>query len=314
MNLSGSTAVVASTAQRVGLPTVAADRSCSAPALPDGPCPVCPRLAAEFEPYRLAGFWKSMHKKALVREAKLQAENESLRAQLRQREQQLFGQKSEAGATPSEASTPACPKPKKPRGQQPGNPGPERRDHSQLPAVEEIVDLSAEKKHCSCCGLPFHELPGTEDGQILEIEVKAYRRVCRRRRYKPTCNCGHHPGIVTPPPPPKLIPESTPGVSIWTEVLLDKHLFCRPTCRLLADWRTHGLDLSLGTLTDGLKRLAPLFEPIYQALVKHNQTQVHWHADETRWLVFATVEGKAGHHGTLWVFHSGEAVVSVAAS
>ena len=67
----------------------------------------------------------------------------------------------------------------------------------------------------------------------------------------------------------------------------------------------------LPTLTDGLRKLVPLFEPVYQALVEHNQEQVHWHADETRWLVFASVEGKVGHRWTLWVFHSCEAVVFV---
>ena len=30
--------------------------TCSAPSLPDGPCPVCPRLAQEFEPWRQAGY------------------------------------------------------------------------------------------------------------------------------------------------------------------------------------------------------------------------------------------------------------------
>jgi transposase len=67
----------------------------------------------------------------------------------------------------------------------------------------------------------------------------------------------------------------------------------------------------LGTLTDGLRRLAPLFQPIYQALVEHNQKQAHWHADEARWLVIATVEGKVGHRWTPWVFHPEEAVVFV---
>lgn len=282
---------------------------CSAPPLPDGPCPVCPRLAVEFEPYRLAGYWKRMHERALIREAGLQAEVESLRAQLRLRDQQLFGRKSEAGTAGTEASPSV--KSTKPRGQQPGQPGPKRRDHSRLPAVEEIVDLPAEQRHCSGCGLPFEPFAGTEDGEVLEIEVKAYRRVYRRRRYRPACDCGRHPGIVTAAPPAKLIPKSTLGVSIWVEVLLDKYLFYRPTYRLLADWKTHGLDLSLGTLTDGLQRLAPLFKPIYQALIDHNQKQVHWHADETRWLVFATVEGKVGHRWTLWVFHSEDAVVFV---
>jgi transposase len=277
--------------------------------LPDGPCPVCPRLAAEFEPYRQAGYWKRMHELAVTREARLEAEVESLRARLRLREQQLFGAKSESHPTPSEARP--RPKTSTPRGQQRGQPGHPRRDHSNLPAVEEIIDLPDGRRRCSGCGLPFEPFAGTEDGATLEVEVKAYRRVYRRRRYTPACGCGRHPGVVTAAPPAKLIPKSTLGVSIWVEVLLDKYLFYRPTYRLLADWKTHGLDLSLGTLTDGLQRLKPLFEPLYRALIERNQGQAHWHADETRWLVFATVEGKAGHRWTLWVFHCVEAVVFV---
>jgi transposase len=100
-------------------------------------------------------------------------------------------------------------------------------------------------------------------------------------------------------------------VSIWVEVLLDKFLFYRPTDRLLAGWQTLGLDLSLGTITDGSERLLPLFRPVYRALVEHNQKQKHWHADETRWLVFATVEGKVGYRWFLGVFHSEQAVVFV---
>ena len=97
-------------------------------------------------------------------------------------------------------------------------------------------------------------------------------------------------------------------------VLLDKYLFYRPTYRLLADWDTLGLDLSLGTLTDGLNRLVPLFEPVYEAMVKRSQGQTLWHADETRWLVFASIEGKVGYRWYLWVFHSSDVVIFVLAA
>src|SRR5439155_15419679 len=91
-------------------------------------------------------------------------------------------------------------------------------------------------------------------------------------------------------------------------------LFYRPTYRLLAQLQTHGLDLSLGTLTDGLQRLLPLFEPVYEALAEYSRRQPLWHADETRWQVFATVEGKVGFRWYLWVFHAAEVVVFVLAA
>ena len=71
-------------------PTSLSEAVCSAPPLPQGPCPVCPRLEQEFEAYRQAAYWKAMHARAVQREAQLQAENQRLQAQLRLRAQQRW--------------------------------------------------------------------------------------------------------------------------------------------------------------------------------------------------------------------------------
>jgi transposase len=261
-----------------------------------------------------------MHQRAVARERLLKEENQQLQARIRYLEQQLYGKKTEsakardslaAGSVPT-TSTPGS-TPARPRGQQRGKSGPTRRDYSHLGAEEEFHDLADADKQCPCCGLPFEPFPGTEDSTVLEIDVRAHRRVIHRRRYKPTCTCVDNPGIITAAAPAKLIPKSIFGVSIWVELLLDKYLFYRPTYRLLADLQTHGLDLSQGSLTDGLKRLTPLFEPVYEKLAEHSQKQKLWHADETRWLVFVTCEGKVGYRWYLWVFHAEQAVVFVLA-
>jgi transposase len=298
---------------RVPLTTAPLYPACSAPPLPNGPCPVCPRLAVEFEPWRQAGYWKALHQRAVAREDLLRQEIEQLRAQLRLREQQLFGRKTEtAAATSSTRTRPDLP-PRRLRGQQHGRPGPRRRDYAHLPVVPEERSLAGEQCCCRRCGRPFAPVSGTEDSTLLEVEVQAHRRLIRRHRYRPTCDCGVHPGLITAPTAPRVIPKSILGVSVWVTVLLDKYLFYRPTYRLLADLQTHGLDLSLGTVTDGLQRLLPLFEPVYEALAAHSRRQPLWHADETRWLVFATVEGKVGFRWYLWAFHAAEAVVFVLA-
>jgi transposase len=283
--------------------------TCSAPPIPQGPCPVCPRLAQEFEPWRQAAYYKAMLDRAVAREALLKEEVASLQAQLRLREQQLFGRKADSPTSAEGLARPA--RSQRPRGQQPGKPGPKRRDYSHLPAVEQVLELPQEQQRCSGCGQPLAAFPGTDDTTVLEVEVRAHRRIYRRRRYRPTCSCGTHPGIVTAPPPAKVIPKSLLGVSVWVTVLLDKFLFYRPTYRLLEDLRTQGLDLSQGTLTDGLRRLLPLFETLYDHLVEHSRQQSLWHADETRWLVFATWEGKVGYRWYLWVFHAADVVVFV---
>jgi transposase len=201
--------------------------ACSAPSTPLGPCPVCPRLAQEFEPWRQAAYWQAMHQRAVEREAQLKDEIARLQAQLRLREQQLFGRKADSTTT-IQGVAPRAPSPR-PRGQQRGRPGHPRRDYAHLPAVEQILELPAQEQRCSRCGQPFAAFPGTDDSMVLEVEVRAHRRIYRRRRYRPTCSCGTHPGIVTAPPPAKVIPKSILGVSVWVTVLLDKFLFYRPT-------------------------------------------------------------------------------------
>src|SRR5437764_12511145 len=94
--------------------------ACSAPALPDGPCLVCPRLAQEFEPGRQASYWKAMHDRARQREAGLKQRIAELEARVRLREQQLFGRKTETSAATTPNSTPilGTALPRRRRGQQ----------------------------------------------------------------------------------------------------------------------------------------------------------------------------------------------------
>jgi len=282
---------------------------------PTEPCPVCPRLQANYDAYRDLGYYRNAFHRAQAREQELKAQNALLQARVRQLEQRLFGRKTEttsaaAAAPPAlPAGAASTPPRRRGRGQQRGQPGPKRRDYSHLPVALEIHDLATDQQHCQQCGQVFAPFPGTEDATVLEIDIRAHRRLIRRRRYRPSCTCGKHPGIVTAPGPAKIIPKSILGISLWVEVLLDKYLCYRPTYRLLADWQTLELDLSLGTVTEGLRHLAPLFEPIYAALVKRSQQQPLWHADETRWFVFASVEGKVGYRWYLWVFHAEEVVV-----
>ncbi|MDP7269265.1 MAG: transposase, partial [Pirellulales bacterium] len=61
----------------------------------------------------------------------------------------------------------------------------------------------------------------------------------------------------------------------------------------------------------GLKRLAPLFEPVYAALEERSVQAAWWQADETRWSVFETTKTKSTYRWYLWVFISDESIVHV---
>jgi transposase len=251
------------------------------------------------------GYWKSRHRDALRRITELEPKVEKLEGEKRQLQADLFGRRSETQPRNDRSNDLNDPEddsdqPKRNRGQQPKNPGPKRRDYSHLPAREQLLELPAEQCVCPDCGQPFSPLSDTEDSELIEIEVGAYRRVIRRRRYRRSCTCDG-PRTLTAPPPRKLIPKARYGISIWVEILLDKYHSYRPTERLLASWRPLGLDLAPGPVTDGLERLEILLRPIYEALKERNPRGDLHQADETRWRVFVALEGKEGFGWWLWV-------------
>jgi len=248
---------------------------------------------------------RELKDQATQREAALRAELDVARAKIRDLQKRLFGRKGERSKGRSEVQ-PQTWAASAPRGHQLGAPGHGRTMQPDLPERVEVVEIDSPQ--CPSCGLALGEFPGTEDAEVLEIEVQAYRRVIRRRRYRPLCDCGCVPGIVTAPAPSRLIERGKYGVSVWTTVVLDKFLYGRPSHRLLQDLADHGLKMSAGTLAGGLQTILRLVEPLNQALIGKLRSEDHWHADETRWAVFVALEGKVGYRWYMWVFHSASVV------
>ena len=242
---------------------------------------------------------RELKAQALKSNAALQGALDSALAQVRDLQKRLFSAKSEQ-SRPSESRSKAvtCRK----RGQQRGMIGHARTIESHLNARHE--DIVLQKAQCPKCGLAFKEFASTDDLEVLEIEVKAYRRVIHRHRYAPTCQCGCVSGIVTAPSPARLINRGKFGISVWVSVLLDKFAYGRPSQRLLQDLADHGLNMAPGTLAGGLQAIAPLFKPLDDALRAKLRTEPYWHADETRWAVFVDIVGKVGHRWYMWVFQS----------
>jgi len=139
------------------------------------------------------GYWKSRHADAVKRNVKLQAELDQAKAEIRQLKSERFGKRSEKQSSTdrsNQLSDPQAPAaPKKRRGQQPGKPAPRRRDYSQLPVREEVVDVAEQEKRCACCGLSLESIGYGDDHEQIEIETVVYRRVIKRKRYRRTCSC-----------------------------------------------------------------------------------------------------------------------------
>jgi transposase len=257
-------------------------------------------------------YYKSLHESAKAREELLKQEVQQLKARIRYLEQKLYGRKSEKNtssqkntSTSSSRDDPS----KRKRGQQQGSPGHGRRDYSHLPVQEEVFDL--DEAVCPVCGCPYQEASflDPDDSELIEMKVEAYRRKIQRKQYQKACQCAGVPGIITAPGPAKLIGKGRLGISVWVNLLLEKYLYQRPINRLLESFTDIEYDVPPGTIGGGLKKLAPLFEPVLKAIIKKNQTERHLHADETRWLVFESIDGKKSYRWYMWVFVSKNTVV-----
>ena len=198
---------------------------------------------------------------------------------------------------------------KRKRGQQEGAKGHGRKLRLNLPSIEMLHELGQDNCCCPKCGKPFSVFPRTEDSEQIEWDVILRRRIDKRVRYIPTCNCHAVPGIVTAPPPPKLIPKSMFATSFWIRLIMEKFLFQRPLYRMRKVLALEGLSVSQGTLTGGLRRLGELLQPVYALILEHNRQAKHWKMDETRWMVFEEIEGKNNYRWWLWVVITDDTVV-----
>ena len=254
-------------------------------------------------------------------------EVEALKGQLAWLNKQLFGRKSEARsahrladvAEPAGQSSttaglgeaggpgpeagraePETPGPR-PRGQQRGSKGPQRQRRLDLP--ERIIEhrLSEAERTCPRCGKLRPELGLTQESQQIEWEVRLVRHRQVRHRYGPSCECGVGRGIVTAPKPAKLIRKGLFGVSFWVQVLLKKFEWAQPLHRTVGELRAHGLKVSAGTLSGGLRKLRDLLVPLAGQFVLRSREGSHWHMDETRWPMFGLPEGKSRQQWWFWV-------------
>ena len=258
------------------------------------------------------GYWKSRHQDAIAHEEALKKELQDREARINYLTRQLYERKSEHSGKQREVGEPADEGGKRKRGQQRGRPVPKRRDQTHLPVYEEVYDLPDSGKFCATCGLPFREMPDSEDSTVVETqEVRGYQRHIRRKKYKPVCRCAGNKGIITAAGPAKLIPHSRYGASVWVHILIRKYRLQIPVERILKNLALHGLSIPKGSVGDGLKRLAPLFEPVYQTLEARSKQSPWWQADETRWSVFETTKSKSSFRWYLWVFASSESVVYI---
>ena len=187
------------------------------------------------------------------------------------------------------------------RGQQAGGKGPKRKRRENL--GEQIIDhtLEESQRTCGVCGKVHPELALREQSQEVGWEVRLVRRVHRRFRYGPSCQCPGGGSMLTAPKPAKLIPKGLFAVDFWVQVLLKKFEFAQPIARTIRELQTHGLYVSPGTLSGGLEKIGAMVQPLAGQFVLHSRQGAHWHMDETRWPMFCLTESKGRKTWWFWV-------------
>ena len=225
---------------------------------------VDPRKRGTNTALRMAfGKLRAAHADAEARIVHLERENASLRETRETLSKAAFGRKSEQQAKPRSARK---------RGQQRGAKGHGR---TQRPSLEKKIEEhrpAPEDSVCGTCGMP-HVENGYHDSELIEIEVKAHKRVLRRIRLRKACAC---PGTgaaqdaprreVSEPPVPRLFRNTPFGLSVWAFVLVECFAFHRPVRRVAAWLADFGVTIAPGTLSSRLPCLHDLFTPVSQAI------------------------------------------------
>ena len=237
-------------------------------------------------------------RKLETRKAALESQLARLRATGTTLSKALFGRRSEQQEKPRS---------ERKRGQQRGAAGHGR---TQRPTIEERTEEhnpSPDERVCACCGKPY-VANGAEESTLIEIEVQAHKRVIRRPRWRRGCTCESSPREVSAPPVPRLFDNTPYGISVWARVLFERCAYFRPLNRVAAWLSDQGLAISPGTLGDSEKRFVPMFEPVAEAILAHQNKAAVRHGDETGWRIHSLREQGRSSRAWLWTSVSNDAV------
>jgi len=227
---------------------------------------------------------------------------------------QIFGDKSERGASQPAPANPAdsdaaAPK----RGKKPGAKGNGRKHDSAEPEPVNH-DLAGSDKFCACGGqFELTDLPPQESHETHFEERIVVRQHLRRKCIRRCRACGHLAPIKTAKAPDKIIPRGKYSVEFWRFILEEKFWLQRPLNRTREKLKWLGATIRLGTITNGLQFLYKrrIFEVIYEHIVVRSQLAELRHMDDTGWKVFAETEEKHSPRWCMWVSVTSDCTVFI---
>ena len=262
-----------------------------------------------------------------MRVAELELELAKKKAHIDKLEKKLFGPTSEQDPVDSDTGTAEAAQtsdetatttpeskdkpPKRKKGKQHGAPGFGPRNHESLPIGNEH-EYDIDESCCSQCGEQWRPI-SEEASDEVEVEVRAYRRRHRRKKYGHFCKTNKRWMTKRAKGPTRLFPHSKYGISLWVFLLNGKYALQIPVNRLCLLLSQQKLQISPGTIAAGFKRILPLIAPLLAEIKRYSREEKsHWHIDDAGWKTFVRIEGKSGFGWYLWVFKSDDVCMYIA--
>lgn len=244
---------------------------------------------------------------ARIKELEAIVEKQAVR--IAELEKQLYGKKTEVSKkSEPEIEVPA----KRARGRESGSKGNGRKQRTSLDAVDCIHEVEPGERICPICKAPYEDM-GFKSSEEIDIKFKVVRVIHKRQKIRRTCKCSKSPMIKTALIPSKLFRGSLFSTEFWQYIVFDKYHLQRPMNRVLSFLDSHGLEVSQGTVTNGLKRLHKnkVFKPIVEEIAQRVQEAKQKQKDETSWKVFQEIEGKKGFMHWLWLTRTSDCCLFV---
>jgi transposase len=153
------------------------------------------------------------------------------------------------------------------------------------------------QRQCPACG--SQELKPLGPGRLTVVYEYLAARLERQEHVQEVLSCACGKGLVSAPPPPKVVDKSEYGPGLMAHLITSKCADSMPLHRLARRLERGGVPMSRSTLTDLFHRCAELLAPLVVALLLHIAKAAVVQADETPLRVLAP---KKTHRGYLWTF------------
>ncbi len=175
-----------------------------------------------------------------------------------------------------------------------------------LPRERVEHEIDADDRCCPSCSKDMSRI-----GEVIteEVEYVPASVVVREHiRPKYACRCCQE-GVLTAPPPAKVIDKGRAGPGLLAQVLVSKYADHLPLHRQQAIFERHGYTLNRSTMCDWVGACAELLFPIVQEVRKRILASGYVSADETPILMQTNSQGGGRQRAWLWGYAADNEVV-----